>query len=179
MVAWSTVQLTELFSAIARAGETGTALRIAVDRATEATESEVAAVLTATEVLASVGLGRRPERSVFAGLTPASDVVTFPGTGPMYVTVLMMDRREGGSLVVARRDEPFAAEERQILQGMARVLGLALRSLQTLETERELRREREHEAETRLGLVQALERRERLLETLLQVQRAAHQRAPL
>jgi diguanylate cyclase (GGDEF)-like protein len=177
MSGWSTLQLTEFFSAITRAGTVSTAARLAVQRATEATDAEVAAVICGDEVPASVGLGRTPSTSLFTSLGPGCDETTFPGTGTMYVTVHVLDRDSPSAdrLVVARTDEPFAAEERQMLQGMARVLGLALRSLRTLEAERHLRLAQEREAAARLELVEALGRRERLLETLLRVQRSAGQ----
>ncbi|MFC4072042.1 diguanylate cyclase domain-containing protein [Actinoplanes subglobosus] len=177
MSGWSTLQLTEFFSAITRAGTVSTAARLAVQRATEATDAEVAAVVSGDQVPASVGLGRTPSPSLFTSLGPGTDETTFPGAGPMYLTVHVLDRDAptADRLIVARADEPFAAEERQMLQGMARVLGLALRSLRTLEAERQLRLEQEREAIARLELVEALERRERLLETLLRVQRSAGQ----
>ncbi|MEU4160928.1 GGDEF domain-containing protein [Actinoplanes sp. NPDC026670] len=178
MSGWSTLQLTEFFSAITRAGTVSTATRLAVQRATEATEAEVAAVICDDEVPASVGLGRAPAPSLFTSLETGCDEATFPGAGTMHVTVHVLDRDAptADRLVIARADEPFAAEERQMLQGMARVLGLALRGLRTLEAERRLRLEQEREAAARQELVEALERREHLLETLLSVQRSAGQR---
>jgi diguanylate cyclase (GGDEF)-like protein len=179
MSGWSTLQLTEFFSAITRAGTITTAARLAVQRATEATDAEVAAVVCGDDVPASVGLGRAPSESLFTSLDTSTDAADFPGVGAMHLTVHTLDRDVPDRLIIARADEPFAAEERQMLQGMARVLGLALRGLRTLEAERQLRLEREREAVDRLELVQALERRERLLETLLRVQRSANQRTPL
>jgi GAF domain-containing protein len=58
--------------------------------------------------------------------------------------------------VQTRVDDEFTGEERQLLQGMASVLGLALRSLRTLQTERALRTEREREAAERLRLLDTL-----------------------
>ena len=179
MSGWSALQLSEFFSAITRAGTIASAARIAVQRATESTDAEVAAVVCGDDVPASVGLGRDPSPSSFTSLAPGAGTTTFPGCGPMHLTVHVLDRDTTERLIIARADEPFAAEERQMLQGMARVLGLALRSLRTLEAERRLRQEREREAAARLELVEALERRERLLETLLRVQRHANQRTPL
>src|SRR5665213_1896836 len=66
-----------------------------------------------------------------------------------------------------------------MLQGMARVLGLAVRNLRTLTIERGLRTEREVEAEQRLVLLGTLSRRQRMLETLLTIQRSISHRAPL
>ncbi len=179
MAGWSALQLTEFFSAITRAGTIGSAARIAVQRAAESTDAEVAAVVCGDNVPSSVGLGRSPEPELFLRLRPGADETSFPGLGPMHVTVHVLDPETGERLIIARTDEPFAAEERQMLQGMARVLGLALRSLRTLEAERRMRQEREREAASRLELVQALERRERLLSTLLRVQRSVNQRTPI
>ena len=166
MSGWSTLQLAEFFSAITRAGTIGSAARIAVQRAAESTDAEVAAVVCADGVPASIGLGRDPEPSAFTTLLPGTGLVTFPDVDiPMHLTVQVLDRDTGERLIVARADEPFAAEERHMLQAMSRVLGLALRSLRTLAAERQVR--------------QALERREQLLETLLRVQRSANQRVPL
>ncbi|MBG0564847.1 GGDEF domain-containing protein [Actinoplanes aureus] len=172
MAGWSTLQLTEFFSAITRAGDVTSAARIAVQRAAECTDAEVAAVVRGDAVTSSVGLGRDPDPEVFTGLAAGTDAVRLPGLGPAHVTVHLLDRDSDERLIVARTDAAFAAEERQMLQGMARVLGLALRGLRTLENER-------HLAETRLVLLHALERRERLLETLLRVQRSANQGTPI
>jgi diguanylate cyclase (GGDEF)-like protein len=179
MAGWSVLQLTEFFSAITRAGDVASAARTAVQRATESTEAEVAAVVCDNAVVASVGLGRDPDPALFTELQASSEATTLPGLGPLHLAMLAMDRDTDARLIVARAEEPFIAEERQMLQGMARVLGLALRSLRTLENERRLRREREQEAEARLKLLQALAWRERLLETLLRVQRAANQHPTL
>ncbi|MEU4425189.1 GGDEF domain-containing protein [Actinoplanes sp. NPDC024001] len=179
MAGWSTLQLTEFFSAITRAGDLGSAARTAVQRAAECTDAEVAAVVCDGAVVASVGLGRNPDPAVFTRLAAGADTATLPGLGPAHVTVHVLDRDSDDRLIVARADEPFAAEERQMLQGMGRVLGLALRGLRTLDNERRLRHEREQEAESRLVLLQALERRERLLEALLRVQRAVNLGRPL
>ncbi|MET0419207.1 MAG: diguanylate phosphodiesterase, partial [Actinoplanes sp.] len=179
MAGWSLLQLTEYFSAITRAGDVHAAARIAVQRASESTDAEVAAVVSGGVVLSSVGLGRHGDPAVFTSLPAGAETATFPGLGPMFLTTHALDRDGGDLLIVARADEPFVAEERQMLQGMSRVLGLAMRSLRTLEIERRLRHEKEREAEARLALLEALERRERLLETLLRVQRSANQGTPL
>ncbi|GAA4604098.1 diguanylate cyclase (GGDEF)-like protein [Actinoplanes octamycinicus] len=179
MTAWSMLQLSEYFSAITRAGDEPTATRVAVQRATEATDAELGAVICGDVLAASVGLGRSPDPALFAGIRSGTETATFPGVGDAFVTVHALAGVHGERLVLARAGEPFSAEERQMLQGMAKVLGLALRGLRTLAAEQQLRLEREREAAARLVLVEALERRELLLETLLRVQRAAGQGAPL
>ncbi|WP_436532842.1 diguanylate cyclase domain-containing protein [Actinoplanes sp. HUAS TT8] len=179
MTAWSMLRLSEYFSAITRAGDEPSAARIAVQRATEATDAELGAVIFGGELAASVGLGRSPDPDVFTRVRSGEETVSFPGFGPAFVTVHVLAGEFDERLVVARAGEPFAPEERQMLQGMAKVLGLALRGLRTIAAEQQLRLEREREAEARLVLLEALERRERLLETLLRVQRAASQGTPL
>ncbi|BCY10571.1 GGDEF domain-containing protein [Actinoplanes sp. L3-i22] len=179
MTAWSMLRLSEYFSAITRAGDEPAAARVAVQRATEAIDAELGAVIWNGALAASVGLGRSPEPALFTEIRPGSESVRFPGFGDAFVTVHALDGDYDERLVVARADEPFAPEERQMLQGMAKVLGLAVRGLRTIAAEQQLRLEREREAEARLVLLEALERRERLLETLLRVQRAAGQGTPL
>ncbi|AEV83499.1 Cellulose synthesis regulatory protein [Actinoplanes sp. SE50] len=177
MTTWSMLQISEYFTAVTRAGDEASVARVAVQRATEATDAELGAVVCGDTLTASVGLGRSPDPALFLGLR--SETAAFPGVGEAYVSMHALAGDNTERLVVARTDEPFTAEERQMLQGMAKVLGLALRSLRTLAAEQQLRREREREAEDRLVLVRALERRERLLETLLRIQRAAGQGTPL
>ncbi|GIF04888.1 GGDEF domain-containing protein [Actinoplanes siamensis] len=179
MTAWSMLRLSEYFSAITRAGDEPAAARIAAQQATEATDAEVGAVIRGDTVTASVGLGRSPDPALFTGLRVGAGTASFPGLGEAFLSVHALAGGNDERLVVARAGEPFTPEERQMLQGMAKVLGLALRGLRTLAAEQQLRLDREREAEARLVLLEALERRERLLETLLRVQRAAGQGTPL
>ena len=58
-----------------------------------------------------------------------------------------------------------------MLQGMAQVLGLALRSIRVLAAERHLRAEKERQATT-------AQTRQRLVESLLTIQRAISGRRP-
>ena len=81
--------------------------------------------------------------------------------------------------MVVRFDASFSPDERNLLMGMARVLGLLLRHIGLLQTERRLRTEREHEADQRLVLLHSLQERQRLLEVLLEIQHAISHRAPL
>ena len=59
------------------------------------------------------------------------------------------------------------------------MLGLALRGVAALETERTLSAERERRARERLGLLASLRERHRLLEVLLDIQRSISHRKPL
>jgi diguanylate cyclase (GGDEF)-like protein len=179
MYDWSTHQLTEFFSAITRSGDENGAVALAVERAVEATEAEIGAVVAGGGVLVCLGLGVDHRPDAFTGVTPADLTMTVAGLGDFHISATDLGGGDRELLVVGRLDEPFQPEERQMLKGMSQVLGLAVRGLRTLAAERDLRQEREREAEQRLVLVEALEKREELLETLLQIQRAVCQRAPL
>ena len=176
---WSTHQLTEFFSAVSsRAGEAEATL-LAVELAAEALEAEVSAVTVAGELVAAHGLGAAPPPAALAGAVGGDETVELPGVGDVHLTSAPLGEGTPGTLHVGRADEPFSTEERQMLRGMAQVLGLSLRSIRTLEAERALRQEREREAAERLELLGELRTRERLLETLLAIQRAIFTRRPL
>src|SRR5262249_22501148 len=96
-----------------------------------------------------------------------------------HATVAVLVRGSGERLLVARASEPFSPEERQMLQGMAQVLRVALRGVRTPAAPRTPREGREREAEERPQLLDALRSRQRLLETLLAIQRAISNRKPL
>ena len=172
MANWSTLQLTEFFSAISRAGDVAGAATCAAEQAAEATDAEIAVVVDDGTVLAGLGLGRGADNTVFPALGPGADRVPVGRLGEFWCNVQPMGEAYPGTLIVARADGAFEPEERQMLQGMARVLGLALRGLQTLAAERGLRIDQERSTA-------ALAKRERLLGTLLLIQRSANQQAPL
>jgi len=176
---WSTHQLTEFFSAVSsRAGEAEATL-LAVELAAEALEAEVSAVTVAGQLVAAHGLGAGPPPAALAGVAGDDETLEVPGVGEVHLTSCPLGDGTPGTLHVGRADEPFSTEERQMLRGMAQVLGLSLRSIRTLEAERALRQEREREAAERLELLGELRTRERLLETLLAIQRAIFTRRPL
>ncbi len=172
-------QVTEYFSAISGHDDEASAVQVAVERAAEAFDAECVAVVRDGRVLGQVGLragAALPPALVARGAT----TVELPGVGLCHR--VCTQHPNGGAdevLVVARLAGAFDAEERQLLQGMAQVLALALRGLRVLATERELRANREREAEERLRLLGVVRTRERLLERLLQIQRAISRRQPL
>jgi diguanylate cyclase (GGDEF)-like protein len=75
-----------------------------------------------------------------------------------HVASAAWEGEHAGRLIVARAARDFTDDERSVLSGMARVLDLSLRGIAALEIERT---------------------RQRLLETLLDIQRAISHRAPL
>ncbi len=176
---WSTIQLTEYFAAVSAPQEEQHAIAAAVERAAEALEAQVSAVVISGDVHGSVGMEPDTDPAILIRAARGVESMTVDGYGTMHAAASKLGRGTPGALVVARAGEPLRAEERQMLKAMAQALGLALRGLRTLTAERMLRAEREREAEDRLQLLDALRIRQRLLETLLGIQRAISNRKPL
>jgi diguanylate cyclase (GGDEF)-like protein len=95
-----------------------------------------------------------------------------PDLGELHAAPNPLGGEDADALVVARLGRPFVPEERQMLLGLAQVLGLALRSIRVLAAERHLRAEKERQATT-------AETGQRLVESLLTIQRAISGRRPL
>jgi diguanylate cyclase (GGDEF)-like protein len=171
-VHWSTHQLTEYFAAVSASADEDTTIQVAVERAVEAVEGEVGAAICGGGVRGLFGLLPPVPAATLAAITGSAPAVELPGIGLAHAAYADLGSGIGGELVVARVEDALTAEERQMLRGMAQVLGLALRNLRTLAVERSLRQERERQAEQ-------LRVREALLETLLAIQRAISHREPL
>jgi len=160
---WSIHQLTEYFVAVSSPPLADGAVTVALEQVTEALEAEVGVVTVKGEVAGSVGFGAASVPEGFLGALDGG-VVELGGLGEVHLAVGLLDTPDGrtgmadGRLVVGRIGEAYSAEERQMLQGMALVLGLRLQSLVTLATEQQ---------------------RHRLVENLLQIQRAVSARRPL
>ncbi|HKT03156.1 MAG TPA: EAL domain-containing protein [Rugosimonospora sp.] len=179
---WSMHQLTEYFTAISASADEDTAVRVGVERAVEALDAEVgAAQLDDRDRLEGlVGVtADLPVAVVEPVLLRGQPTLELPELGAVHACGANLGSAIGGGMLVARIDDPFSAEERQLLQGMAQVLGLALRNLRALAVERSLREDREREAARRLELLEAVRARQTLLETLLAIQRAISHREPL
>ena len=159
--AWSTQQLTEFVTAVSDAGDETAALREGLQRAAEALDAEVAAVVRGGVVAASLGWPREavPAADLLAAAAAGSGAVDVPGTGPVPAVVMDLVDDRSAQLVLARAADPhFDAVEIGLLRGMARTLTLSLRTLRSVEVLRE---------------------RQRLLEGLGQIQRAIARRVPL
>jgi hypothetical protein len=176
---WSVHLLTEYFSAVSASQDEDTAIEVAVARAAEALDAEVGAVVMDGVARGCWGFGGESVPADLVSVSQGSHTLTVPSLGLLHTALGNLDRTRQDGLVVARADRQFGAEERLMLHAMAQVLGLALRSLRTLGTERALREQREREADERLRLLAAVGTRQRLLETLLSIQRAISKRKPL
>jgi diguanylate cyclase (GGDEF)-like protein len=177
---WSIHQLTEYFDAVTSREDEGVAMSVAMERAVEALGTELGALILDGEVLTCVGVGREePPVDALIRAAAGSVVIDVPHLGLLHAAAAGLNGEVSGHLIVGRIDDEFNGEERQLLQGMANVLGLALRSLRTLQAERRLRTEREREAAERLRLLDKLGQRQRLLESLLTIQKAISHRTQL
>src|SRR3954453_6190975 len=152
--------LVELLAGVSSCADEHSAMRAAVERAAEAVEAEVCGVVLDGAVATAVGLPQ--ESSDYSGLMAAAPGrrgrLELPGMGPCAVGSALLGHADEGMLVLARVDDDFSVVEHNLIRGMARVLGLTLRMLRTLDVER---------------------RRERLMRRLYELQRSISHRAPL
>lgn len=176
---WSVHLLTEYFSAVSAPQNEDAAIDVAVARAAEALDAEVGAAVIDDEVRGGWGFGSDSVPVELASAAQTAQTLTVAPMGVLHTALGNLGRHTSGVLFVARSRKQFGPEERLMLHGMAQVLGLALRGLRTLAAERTLREHREREAEERLRLLGAVSARQRLLETLLSIQRAISNRKPL
>ncbi len=157
--AWSTQQLVEFTAALPGCAGPAALFRRAVERAAEAVDADVAALVRDGQVLATVGF-----RSDSDGGGPAvlaalgSGTMAVPGVGVCPVLMAPVGQDAGGRLLLARAGGAFSVQETSLVRGMGRVLTLAI---------------------SQLELVGELRSRQELLEQLGLVQRALARRAPL
>src|SRR5919106_3469257 len=164
---WSTQQLTEFLAAVSTCQDEHAAIRVAVERAAEALESEAGAVVRGGRLVAAIGFpdGQAPEADLVSVAQGGRGLLDLPGMPACNTAVAVLEEHPPGQLLVARSGDGFAPEELNLLRGMGRVLTLTMRQLRMLGEERRLHGE--------------LQERQRLLEQLSRVQRAIANRAPL
>ncbi len=180
---WAPQQLAEFLGAVSDCVDEQQAAREGVERAAEAVEAECAALLDERGgVVASVGWPRFevPEPRLAAVASGAACAVVVPGTGESpALAVPLGDEDDAYVLVLARAGEPFSGEERTLLRGMARGLGLTMRLLRTIAGERALRTRADLAAAENVRLLETLRKRQRVLEAMARIQRAISRREPL
>ncbi|HEX5198405.1 MAG TPA: EAL domain-containing protein [Actinoplanes sp.] len=167
-----TYLLTEYFTAVNAAADEASAITGAVERAAEMVEAEVGAVVREGKVSEAYGFSGAPPEAGLLAVAAGESLLDVAGLGELYAVASPLGGENADALIVGRAGEPFIPEERQMLQGMAQVLGLALRSIRVLAAERHLREEKERQATT-------AQTRQRLVESLLTIQRAISARRPL
>lgn len=149
---WSTRQLAEFLEAISGVGDVNTARRAAVDRASEALEADVAAIVTDRGVLATIGLD--PEQVSGAALAAVreghSKAIEVPGLGRCVAVSVAIPGEFDASLVVARSgQETFTSEELNVARGLAHALAMAERMLAGRDEEQALRERGEEQSRER------------------------------
>ena len=180
---WSTHQLVEFMAGVSGCADVESAMRLAVERAAEALEAEVGALLTGDRVVTSIGFpgGRAPEIELLA-LADATDgdAVELPGVGRCHVASAALEGEPAGRLLLGRLgDDTFDREDVNLLRGMGRVLSMTRHNLRLLAGERALRERSERQADENLRLLQSLEERRRLHEQLVRIEQTISHRARL
>ncbi|HLL67702.1 MAG TPA: sensor domain-containing diguanylate cyclase [Micromonosporaceae bacterium] len=175
-------QLVELLAVVSSFPDQESAIRGAVERAAQALEAEVAAVIVGGQVAASIGYpaSAAPDEDLIAAAERRSDHLVVPGVGHCATVGAGWGGPHPGHLLLARADPAgFSVEEINLVRGMARLLELTLRMLRTLETEHAMRERSDRQAAENAELLVSLQQRQRLLEHLFEIQRAISRRVPL
>ena len=149
---WSTLQLAEFVALVSGSTDEQDALQRAVERAADALEAEVCALVGDHRVLATIGFpsGEVPEARLVGAVEGKLDRVVVQGLGELWTLAMPLDGDPPSALLVARLGgDAFSQEESDLLRGMARSLELTLRLVGTLDHERELRRKSQREVRQR------------------------------
>ena len=175
-------QLLELLAVVSSFPDANSAVQAAAERAAQALEAEVAAVMVDGRVVACVGYpaGAVPAGELFAVSRRESKWLAVPGVGRCHAMAAEWGGTHPGHLILGRWGElDFSVQERSIVRGMARLLELSLTMLRTLAAEHEMRERSDRQAAENAELLATLRQRQRLLEHLFEVQRAISLRRPL
>jgi diguanylate cyclase (GGDEF)-like protein len=167
-------QLLELLAVISSYPDEESAVRGAAERAAQALEAEVAAVVFGDHVVASIGFpaGESADDDLAAVARREQDKLTVPGVGDCETVAAKWGGTHPGSLVLARWGESFTIQEQSLVRGMARLLELTLTMLRALQRS-------ERQAQENAELLKSLRQRQRLVEHLFDIQRAISRRRPL
>jgi len=178
---WSTQQLAEFVVAISGAPDVLSALERGVERAAEALDAEVGALVRDGAVVASVGWPRFeiPEVDLAAVAAARGGEIAIPGFGLRPAAVVALDDERRSMLVLARSGEPLDTFELGLVRGMAQALALTLRMHGVIDDERALRLRSQQQAHENERLLARLQERQRLMEGLADIQRLISHRAPL
>jgi signal transduction histidine kinase len=138
---WFPQQLVAFLEAVWSARTEPAAGLVAVERAAEALDAEVAAIVCPDRVVAVVGYpeGAIPVREL-ALIAADGDrhELTVPGAGACQAATVSLDYPPGATFVLARAgpDGGLRHDEASLLRGMARVTSMAMRTQRLLDDER-------------------------------------------
>jgi signal transduction histidine kinase len=140
--AWSTQQLAEFLAVVSAFDAEDAAAVGAVERAAEALDAEVAAIVTDATVIASVGYqeGTAPLADLKSIASGSTRPLMVPGVGFCPAIAVALEYPPNAAFVLARI-ERLNFEEMSVLQGMAHVAAITMRMLHLVGDERELRNE--------------------------------------
>ena len=169
---WSAQQLGEYLAALCDADDEQSAIDTAIERAAEAVEAEVAAVVIDGQMVASVGfpIGSAPVAELVEAAGGMGRTAELPGLGECATMSVPLDIEPAGSLLLARMDEPFSHREVSLLRGMGRALTLTVKMQRVIDVERLLRNESQRQEEQ-------LRQRQVLFERMLEIQRSITSRS--
>ena len=180
---WSTQQLAEFLAAVSACESEAAAALAAVERAAEALDAEVAAILCGGEVVAAVGYAEGaapPTDLISVAVGGAGAALVVPGVGACPATGVALEHPPGGILVLARSgSEGLSGEEASLLRGMAQVTSLTMRTLRLLDDERAAREESDRQAAENARLLGTLSEHTAMLERLAEEQAALRRVATL
>ena len=142
MTHWSALQLTEYFATISGSDEENAVVQLAVERAAEALDAEITAVVIGGVVRATWGLGAGTAGGELLSNLDFARSLELPGVGLLHTFAARLGRGTPDFLVVGRRETALEGAERQTVQAMAQLLSLVLRNVRALTAERKMR---EHE----------------------------------
>ena len=171
---WATQQLAGFLAVLTGAADDQEAETHALERLAESFEADAGAFIKQQRVTSSLGwpAGKTPDAELLAAVNSDQPHTKLSGVGACEIVVVPVDRDEATTLVLARSNYPFSAEETGLLRGMARVLALGLRLLGTVAAER-------RQASENQLLLLSLRERQLLSDRLSQIQRRITAREPL
>jgi signal transduction histidine kinase len=181
---WFPQQLVAFLEAVWSATTEAAAGLMAVERAAEALDAEVAAIVCEDRVIAMVGYpqGAVPVRelTLIAAGGPHHEL-TVPGVGVCRAATVLLDYPAGAMFLLARAgpDDDLRHDEAGLLRGMARVTSMAMRTQRLLDDERAARGESDRQATENAQLLAELTQRQVRLAELASEQAALRRVATL
>jgi len=174
-------QLIDFLRDVSSCGDEAAAMVAAVERAAEVVGAQLGAVVRAGDIVCctSSNKGPVPREALLQAAAGRLRTLTVAGAGPCVVLCVTVGDEGQSALVLARSVPGFSPDEEALVRAMARVLGLTLRMLHTLERERAARETSERQAEENARLVASLQERQALFERLSRIQRSISHRAPI
>src|SRR5437763_8837675 len=172
---WSTQQLAEFLAAVSSCETEASAALAAVERAAEALEADIAAIVSGGEVVAAVGYpeGAAPAAELVSVAAGGAAELAVPGVGACPATRVALEHPPGGILLLARvGSDSLSGPKRSLLNGMGSVTSFTMRMLALRDNERSAREESDRHAAENARLLGTLSDHTSMLERLAEEQAA-------